>query len=965
MEKKLLKVKFNITLQNITAEYKSAFTFKLMIKRGDIMVESNRQFKYQPTTRQDILISEKFKLSTAFEVNTLKDTEEMLEKSIKIYFLVLTSKGFQPASNLEIEMSKLNLEEDNDLNLEFKKHNLSYLSLKIKLSPYDLQLDEYNEKELNSDKLLSSNTKNTTNSSFVNNLNSSFSSIVGNNDNNLNKNNFSNTLTSSNSISIKKIPTMSTNTGNSFLGGINQEKELPVMLKNDNKLKNNNIITAKPSEEISSTSIGPNIPKVTKPLFNSQNLEESQSKIEVSDLKNKLEEKINQIENLTQEKRIKDEEIELMKNNELNNKKEISLLKDKIKSLTSENLYIKENFEKIKDSNTSYERNQILILEKNIKEKEKEIESYIYQTNVQEEKLKELNLKVEKLNKCIDDYSIEKEKNKKEFQKKELELKKSNTDFTSLINTMKNQISELEKKLEFSESLNFDNKNDKNKNNNKIYEQKLEELELELKQAKDETEEVKNELNNKDEEIEQFKSIIESFKKEKNKLYDEKISAIKEEKEKVEYIKNQSIDLENNIAALKEIIQEQQEKIDEFEMKENDLNKILDDKNNQIKFVQENLQKEQSLISGYLMNISELQHSITKAKDEINELKKANFEHESQIELYQNSNKRNSILNSNEILVKENTTLKERLNEVYNNEQNEVELLKEEKSNLIIENSELLVKVNSLNEKVYFVETQLKALQNIQQDNINLQLKLDSINEKNVQFIGNSKDIEEKYKEEFIFFKESLQSKEDQLEEIQNKYNEAMSQITKLQDSKLKRRTSNDDRELLEQLDTLRNRFDIREKEIVAEKDYELRELKNKIEELDKNNKEQELNQQITKLKSENASLISQIKSMKMEIEEYDILKEKESGKIEELLVNHNIELSNLRQKISSLEDQFNLKTFSLNESKQQIEILQMDLITKSELIANLLNENSEMKEELEKYEKQLKEKKKKGIFGL
>ncbi len=82
VEKKLLKIRFEILVESVTAEYKSPFTFKIMFKKGGITCESLKQFKYINGSRTDIKVNEKFNYNTHILVQLNDDKKDEISEKI-------------------------------------------------------------------------------------------------------------------------------------------------------------------------------------------------------------------------------------------------------------------------------------------------------------------------------------------------------------------------------------------------------------------------------------------------------------------------------------------------------------------------------------------------------------------------------------------------------------------------------------------------------------------------------------------------------------------------------------------------------------------------------------------------------------------------------------------------------------------------------------------------------------------
>lgn len=137
----MLKVDLDIIIAFILAEYKSPFTFKFILKRGDKSIETDKANKYF-SGKKEIPIDEYIKLSSYFVVNT--DTNLVDEKILKYYLLVLTSNGYKPATSGELNLGGINLSEENNLTLDFKKHSLNYLKIKFRISTTSINLIDFN-----------------------------------------------------------------------------------------------------------------------------------------------------------------------------------------------------------------------------------------------------------------------------------------------------------------------------------------------------------------------------------------------------------------------------------------------------------------------------------------------------------------------------------------------------------------------------------------------------------------------------------------------------------------------------------------------------------------------------------------------------------------------------------------------------------------------------------------------------
>ena len=129
--KKIIQVDLSIVVASLIAEYKSPFTFKIVLKIEDKSFETERANKYS-NGRKELPLEEPFKLSTNLVVNI---TDSKIEPQIlKFYLLVLTSSGYKPATSGEYNIASIDLEKENNISLDFKKHSLTYLKIKFRIS---------------------------------------------------------------------------------------------------------------------------------------------------------------------------------------------------------------------------------------------------------------------------------------------------------------------------------------------------------------------------------------------------------------------------------------------------------------------------------------------------------------------------------------------------------------------------------------------------------------------------------------------------------------------------------------------------------------------------------------------------------------------------------------------------------------------------------------------------------------
>lgn len=381
---KILKVEFEIVITSILAEYKSPFTFKIAMKRGDKTQEIEKPYKYT-SGNKEIPLDEPFKLETHLEINT--DQGTVSEKIIKYYLLVLTSNGYKPATNGELNLSVLDFENENNLTLDFKKHSLNFLKIKFKVFPTKVDIIEFNTQ------LLKEETFQYLGSSSTNDLNLTMKTV----DQSFH---LSNTLPKNN------ITSNTTNQSNPIKPLIKPATSTVVTSSISSLSPKNSIIKKESIDEIS----------LLKEKLKTEEIENKKLREEIEKIKN---------ENKTNGKNDFSEEL-------TEKNKVIESLKEEITIINNENHQLNGIIKDIKSEKTKI-YNEKISISKELKLKEEELLNIKDQFSKNEEMIKieknnltsQLNEKSSQLAK-FEKMKIENEKNKKENEEKINKLTKEN-----------------------------------------------------------------------------------------------------------------------------------------------------------------------------------------------------------------------------------------------------------------------------------------------------------------------------------------------------------------------------------------------------------------------------------------------------------------------------------------------------------------------------------------------------------
>lgn len=1032
-EKKLLKIRFEILVESVTSEYKSPFTFKIMFKKGGITCESLKQYKYINGSRTEIKINEKFNYNTHIIVQLNDDKKDEISEKLTYYFLVLTSNGYKPASNGEIKISDLNYEEENNLNLEFKKHSLTFLSMKVKINATDISLIDYNIDLLKEESItnVSSNlnrsyikggdvmnntmlntTINTVNTSFSNNLqnNTGFTSNV--NSSQIGTNNNTNLLSSNTNNN-----TYNSNSNSNLSGKITNESIFNKDNKNNNDNKDikdkiggniHNIPKSQTKIFSSSKTNSNDTPIIVKNIHNINDNESIKNTNTINSSVNVNNSKININSKLENDKNDKNERIansstlnENDKSNsnllEQNNKmsEEIKKMTKDLKDKDSEISLLKENIEFHKDSYDDLKS-----------ELAKIIEEKLYLDNIHRDKMKLISSFEDKIKSS--DYLLESLNNKliaKEADNTKLneENKKINEDLLSStkkidnlnkeITNEKSKNTELSKKIQFLESKiedltnNLNVSNNLNSSNNKIntntkeiqlLNNRIQELESFLTDKDNLISNLKEDKENNTEQLNNLNDIIKDLTKEKSKLYDERIKLAKASKEEIDKLKSENFELESTLNEFKDIVAEINEKREILEIDVIDLKKQLEVKNREIKTFSESLENQKNMSDLYLEQIKDINEKISKKDVELNDLKKEKISLSIEIESLKHITDKN---------VKEDE---------YSNLINENKKLKISFENLILENERKVDEINnSKNELIFKLEDNSRVINELNHTNsilkervIELEELYDDLNsKKNKQIIAEdvkidendaNKDIlafymENKYKQDIVNLRDAIDSKEELIKELEKDKVALNNTVFKLQNE-----ISNANRNLksnenaYSEFEELKDKFEIRESELLAEIDYIKKSHKEEIdriqEKLQKVVNDKSIELELSQLKSSLRMLSSENTLLKVELNDLKSNKEKDTQLIHNLqnaIKLNKDESSSINHKLTILEEKIQLQECKLREKDITIELLNKDLMKKSDEIISLLNQEIEDKQIQETENEKKKEKKKGGFLSM
>ena len=462
----------------------------------------------------------------------------------------------------------------------------------------------------------------------------------------------------------------------------------------------------------------------------------------------------------------------------------------------------------------------------------------------------------------------EEENNMDERAKKTAEFKRM---YDNEINQLKGQIKQLKENQnmdlnviqELKENINL---LENDKQNLKITKEKLLIKENELKDMNKKIKDLKKKCEKDDE-------LIENLKNEGNRLKKENDGIKYLEMEKEGYMQ-QVEEKENEIKNLEENMTEKEQNIRK-------LNSELDEKKTGIKSFQIKMEKMEKDFNNQINNkdliIKELENNIENEKNEkkkqkkiVQELNDNLIEANNKINNYENKIKeqnRNMKINNNE--------LEELKNEIINLKK-KIENLEKSKQELIQEHT---IEVDKLHKEIFELKSNINKLKS---DN--------KTKDNNIQYLKEEKEKLEKMKEDYI-------------NEIKEKESEIHNKIT--------------------ELNTLKD--EIQEKNnILNNNDYTLKSQDNNI---------SDLNKRLSEKKEENEKLSQEIRQMKNTITGKDF----EYEKLQKIISELNRELNNTKekddQKISSLESQINemekeIKTSksALNENDITIRNLQKEI---------------------------------------
>ena len=947
-DKKIIKVDLSIVIASIIAEYKSPFTFKVVLKIGDKSFETDRANKYS-NGKKEIPLEEPFKLSTNFVVDVTNS--KINPQMLKFYLLVLTSSGYKPATSGDYNLAQVDLEKENNLVLDFKKHSLTYLKIKFRINTLSMNLINYDsktEKEFNFEYL---NLKTGTSNAYLDTtVDQSFSNL------NLNNTmNFHNTLGNQHTIvQNKNIKADTFNSNN-------------INTNNNNSInKNNHQFKVKATATTNFNNNDLSKPVIVKPQLNKDinNLNKEvvdgdteknalKDKEEIENLKCTINQNINSIAKLNEENKGLSDKLEYT--NRINDtiKKENAVLNQKLLDL--ENL----TSDTKKEENSKIEKlcSENKQLKADIEESKNKLINFTNKTMEAEQRLKSEYISLE--NKySIKDKEYESLKNNNEEQSiyiKELnnDIKFANDKITSLNNeiiSLSNKLNSSEQKLKLTEE-DSNNRNSIIKANEGDLRQELLEKEEIIKQLK-----ISNSSN--EDEVNQLNLIIKDLKLEKSKIYNEKISSNKSHMAEVldykERLNNMSdtiqnlnsdnektnAELSNKIKLIEEISNELQ-LIKELNIKNN--NEILN-LNNQINNDKElydnKIEELNSVLTLKDNNNREYQDSIIEKDDKINHLNNLIEEYKQFKEKYNNiSDDLIKVKQANINLENEVESLKNNNNQDNNNLSLKCFELEKE-NNIIKQNeSELMNKIRNLKEELETLES------------------INNNNEKNqLQYKKALQDVEQKYKEEIINFKAKTNTYENNIIELNNLIEDKSILIENLNKeiNKLKENSANNE-VYLEEIESMKDKFEIRENDLKAEMDFclnkkqdEINKLKEELKQLDNLS---EFEYQMNKAKNENKILREEIDKYKKEEDMIDKLN-KDIMILERKLNENNVylessksEINLLKEKNINVKEELELLNMKIKQKDELITNLEKDVVSKTEKIGDLLNEISEFEQ--------------------
>lgn len=103
--KKGSQFQFLILIDTITIDYKSSFSFKLIIKRGQRQIDTKNTYKYESPGPKEIKIDEELSITTSLTHNE-DGSIGFKEKIYKVLLQVYTKQGFKSAAYSEINIAQ-------------------------------------------------------------------------------------------------------------------------------------------------------------------------------------------------------------------------------------------------------------------------------------------------------------------------------------------------------------------------------------------------------------------------------------------------------------------------------------------------------------------------------------------------------------------------------------------------------------------------------------------------------------------------------------------------------------------------------------------------------------------------------------------------------------------------------------------------------------------------------------------
>jgi hypothetical protein len=101
-----------------------------MLKRGNKQIETKNTYKYEHPERKNIEINDEMSLISTFAVGE----HGTKDKLYKLFLQVYTKTGFKNAAFTDINLLNFVTSDNNDVELEFKKHPFTFLKLKVGIS---------------------------------------------------------------------------------------------------------------------------------------------------------------------------------------------------------------------------------------------------------------------------------------------------------------------------------------------------------------------------------------------------------------------------------------------------------------------------------------------------------------------------------------------------------------------------------------------------------------------------------------------------------------------------------------------------------------------------------------------------------------------------------------------------------------------------------------------------------------